>query len=570
MQSREAHQALPGPDRPRAAWVTTAVATFATWALGACVFFWAQVTTGFDRLMGNDGDTRLIVYLNEHWFHVLRGSTAWRDPAMFYPIRGILGYSDTFFLWQPFYATFRIFGAEPFLAFQLTIVALSLLGFATFVALVRTAFGCTRVVAMVGALVFTFASSLETHAGSPQLFGMYFVPGIVFIALIAWRQRNAHPARSAALGAGAGLLAGILLFSTYYVAWFSLLATGVALLVTFLLSPRAGWARGRRAVTTGWRVLLAGGVGFGVGLVPFLVTYLPVVHTVGARKYGTAMYFAPAVHDVVNLTTDNRVWGRLLESIWNLPSNAAYEVSYAVTPLLLASVTLGALLLGWSAWSGRAVLDARRRFTVALCLTPIILTILPIRTSAGSVWVLVWHLPGATAIRAADRLQVVSDLVAALALVALASDPWLRGALARCRPWVRVLAALLLVGVVVEQVSLPTTSSLHRTDEIATLAAVPPAPHGCTTFFVVDRPGRIPFYADLTEAMLISQRQGIPTLDGYSGETPPGWNLLLAPGQVRDLDSYAQVWANSHGILSGVCRLDLETDTWQGPYPNGW
>ena len=399
------------------------MATFVTWAVGACAFFWAQVTTGFDRVMGNEGDTRLIVYLNEHWLHVLRGSVAWRDPAIFYPVRGILGYSDTFFLWQPFYATFRILGAEPFLALQLTIVALSLLGFATFVALARTAFGCTRVVAMVGALVFTFASSLETHAGSPQLFGMYFVPGTLLMALAAWRQRNAHPARSAGLGAGAGLLAGLLLFSTYYVAWFSLLATGVALLVTFLLSPRAGWARGRRAVTTGWRVLLAGGVGFAVGLVPFLITYLPVVHSVGARKYGTAMYFAPAVHDVVNLTTSNRVWGRLLESIWNLPANAPYEVSYAVTPLLLATVTLGALLLGWSAWTGRAVLAARRRFTVALCLTPIILAILPIRISGGSAWVLVWHLPGATAIRAADRLQVVSDLVAALALVALASDP---------------------------------------------------------------------------------------------------------------------------------------------------
>jgi len=561
---------MPVPDRPRSGWITTAVATFVTWAVGACAFFWAQVTTGFDRVMGNEGDTRLIVYLNEHWLHVLRGSVAWRDPAIFYPVRGILGYSDTFFLWQPFYATFRILGAEPFLALQLTIVALSLLGFATFVALARTAFGCTRVVAMVGALVFTFASSLETHAGSPQLFGMYFVPGTLLMALAAWRQRNAHPARSAGLGAGAGLLAGLLLFSTYYVAWFSLLATGVALLVTFLLSPRAGWARGRRAVTTGWRVLLAGGVGFAVGLVPFLITYLPVVHSVGARKYGTAMYFAPAVHDVVNLTTSNRVWGRLLESIWNLPANAPYEVSYAVTPLLLATVTLGALLLGWSAWTGRAVLAARRRFTVALCLTPIILAILPIRISGGSAWVLVWHLPGATAIRAADRLQVVSDLVAALALVALASDPWLRGALTRCRPWVRVLAALLLVGVVVEQVSLPTTSPLRRSDQITTLAAVPPAPDGCTSFFVVDRPGRIPFYADLTEAMLISQRQRIPTLDGYSGESPVGWDLLLAPAPIPVLDDYAQVWANSHGILSGVCRLDLETDTWQGPYPNGW
>ncbi len=36
-----------------------------------------------------------------------------------------------------------------------------------------------------------------------------------------------------------------------------------------------------RAMNTGWRIILAGVVGFVVGLIPFLLTYVPVVHDWG-------------------------------------------------------------------------------------------------------------------------------------------------------------------------------------------------------------------------------------------------------------------------------------------------
>lgn len=552
----------------RAGGTRTVVATVVTWAAGATAFFWAQVSTSFDSMMGNRGDARLIVYLNEHWYQVLHGSVAWRDPAIFYPTRDVLGYTDTFFLWQPVYAVLRLMGADLFLAFQLTIVALSFLGFTTFVALSRTAFGASRFVALVGALVFTFAPNLETHAGSPQLFGIYFVPGIALLVVGAWRRRERGMARSVALAAVAGVLAGLLLFSTYYVAWFSLVTMAIVALLAALWNPRAALASCRSAASSGWRTMLAAGGGLAVGLVPFVTTYLPVVHTLGVRHYGDAMHFAPALQDLVNVTKDNRIWGRLLAPAWNVPAQASYEVSYALTPLLLGTVLGGGILVAASALSGRARLDGRRRLTLALCATPLVLALLPVRTSAGSAWVLIWHLPGATAIRAIDRIQIASDLVAALALVALASDPWLRSALDRRRPWLRAAASVLLVAVVAEQVSQPTSSQLHRTTELAALGAVQPAPAGCTTFYVIDRPGRVPFYADLTEAMLVSQRLRLPTLDGYSGDTPPGWGLLFParPGA----DSFAHAWALGHGITTGVCRLDLATDTWQGPYPTGW
>ena len=263
------------------------------WTVGAVVFFYAQWTSGFDRVMGNAGDSRLIVYLNEHWYHVLRGGQAWLDPAFYYPTRGVLGYSDTFFLWQVFYAPLRLLGAEPFLSFQLTIVAMSLLGFVTFVAFVRAAFGTPVPLGVAGAMVFVFASNLAAHAGSPQVFGIYVAPSIALLGLRAWRLRTVRPRSSVGLAFAAGLLAALLLFSTYYVGWFTLLGAGLVAVLALVVAPRRAVGDVAGAFRTGWRSLGAGCIGFGLGLVPFLETFLPVIHQLGVRRYGDALYFAP-------------------------------------------------------------------------------------------------------------------------------------------------------------------------------------------------------------------------------------------------------------------------------------
>ncbi len=214
-----------------------AVAALGTWLIGALFFFSAQWSSGFNRVFGNTGDTRLQVYLSEHWFLVLRGAQPWRDPSFFYPVKGVLGYTDTMFLYQIFFAPFRLLRAEPFLAFQLTIVAMSLMGFVCFVILVRKLFQAPLILALVGALVFTFANSLWVHSGSSQLFGMYFAPPIALVALAAWRTRQRRPLLSITLGIAFGLLSSLFLFSTYYVAWFSMFAGVAIFILSFLFAP---------------------------------------------------------------------------------------------------------------------------------------------------------------------------------------------------------------------------------------------------------------------------------------------------------------------------------------------
>ena len=68
------------------------------------------------------------------------------------------------------------------------------------------------------------------------------------------------------------------------------------------------------------------------------------------------------------------------------------------------------------------------------------------------------------------------------------------------------------------------------------------------------------YYEYQIDAMLVSQRLSLPTINGYSGYFPPGWGLL-EPW----LPTYAAAvseWSEEHGLTSGVCSLDLTTMQW--------
>ena len=541
------------------------VATLGTWLIGALFFFSAQWTSGFDRLFGNVGDTRLQVYLSEQWFLVLRGAQPWRDPPFFYPVKGVLGYTDTMFLYQIFFAPLRLLRAEPFLAFQLTIVAMSLMGFICFVLLVRKLFRPPLILALVGALVFTFANSLWVHPGSSQLFGIYFAPPIALVALGAWRSRQSRPLLSVALGVVFGLLSSLFLFSTYYVAWFSILAGVTIFIFCFVFAPRMMTSEVMHAMLTGWRVILAGVVGFVVGIVPFLLTYVPVVRDLGSRKYGDALFYAPKWNDVINVGVGNLLWGHLIHNSWSAPSPASYEVSYAITPILMLTVVVGALAILWALLMRATPFTTSLRVALALCCTTILFTLLPINTQIGSLWVAVWHLPGADAIRAIDRVQVTNSLLTALALVALGTEALRHWRRLQTSTTLRVVGVIFLGVILAEQLNTTSASQMRRSAQVALLSAVPPVPAGCTSFFVDDSVRSLRFYVYQTSAMMISQRVDLPTVNGYSGDNPPGWNLEQ-PGLPGYL-AYVKQWTAAHGLTTGVCEYDLGTDKWHTQPP---
>jgi len=537
-----------------AAWMVGA------WLAGAAVFYREQWTDGFKKLQGNDGDTRLEAYLCEHWFRVLHGQDAWQNLTFFYPVKDLLGWSDGFVLYQIFYAPLRLLGCDPFVALQVTVILLSLVGFVSFVVLVRAAFGAGRIVAGIGGMIFVFANALYLHAGA-QLDAIYIVPLILLLGLKSWRTASTQPTRSAVFGTAFGLLWALLFFTSYYPAYLSTLAASIAVVVLFLTGPRWFAARAIAALRTAWQSAALAVIGFGIGIIPFLITYLPARHNGAGTSYAVALAYAGKVHDLIDVGDGNIFWSGLIHRLEPSANLTAFEATYAVTPLVMLIALVGGGFAAWRLITHAAARPAAARAATVLVLAMIVFAVLPLDTRFGSLWAIVYHLPGANAMRAIFRLEAVTGLLATLVIVAASTEiaAWL-ATLPRATYFRIAGVALLLLGLV-EQFNTTPVSYISDPAQTALLRRVTPAPPACRSFYVTDRADEsLAFFEYQIDAMLISQKLSLPTINGYTGYNPTGWGLEHIGAS--DYQGNVTAWAVGKGVSSGLCELDLGTMTW--------
>jgi hypothetical protein len=565
----------PHPNRaadPRARIPSDVGAIILVWFVGASFFFRAQWSSGFRRLMGDSHDTVHITFLQEHWFQVFHGHVSWRSPAFFYPLKGVLGWSEAFALFQIFYTPLRLLGCDMFLAADLTVILFSLVGFASFVCLARVAFGAQRWIALIGGLAFTFANNFWLHLYWFQLLVVWMVPGVLLLGVLAFRALPEHPVRARALGVAFGLLAALTFFTSFYVAWFSAIAASVAFVMVLLGGRRRVVTSILTQLRTSWRLVLTMAVAFAVGLVPFLLAYIPAQKQVHHLSYATVMGYAARPHDLLNVGTDNVFWSSVVHRM--IPSlNPNFSaLTYSVTPLVMVLAVVGSAL---AVWVSRKEVDRARAVAAwsaaALAATAVVVSILPVKTRFGSLWAVVWHIPGATAIRRTNRIGVVAGLLASLALVCAASELYRRGGRRPYRSIRRATIVVLLLLAVAEQVNTTPMAGLDRPAELAFLHSAEAPPRACRSFYVLDKAhaslppdgaaGHAVAVTEQLDAMLISQKYLIPTINGYTSYPPDGWGLMnpYSPGYLRAVRS----WAKGHNVQEGLCELDLGTMHWQ-------
>jgi hypothetical protein len=542
------------------------------WLVGAAFFFRAEWSSGFRLGAGDSHDTVQLTALMEHWYHVLLGEASWRNPAIFYPLKGVLGWSDGLVLFQVFYAPLRALGLDMFLAAEVSVILFSLVGFASFVCLTRVAFGARRWVALAGGLAFTFANNLWLHLYWIQLLTVWMVPGILLIGLLAFRCWSGHPLRSLLLGIACGLLAAQAFFTDFYVAWFSTLAGGIAFVI-LLIAGRLRWVpRLLGGLRETWQLVLTIGVAFVVGLVPFLMTYLPTESSLPKLGYAGVMRYAPRPRDVINVGPGNVLWTSVVHHVVPVSDRDFSALNYAVTPLLMVLAVVGSALAMWMTRRERARGGPfTAQAAAVLAATAVVMSILPLRTDIGSLWSVVWHIPGAGVIRRTNRVGVVTGLVASLSVVCAVSVVYgVRGR----QPWQslrRAAVVALLLLAVAEQVNTTDMSRLNRPKELAFLRSTPPPPRQCRSFYVLDTQnsalspgtaaGDSEAVTDQIDAILISEKYLIPTVNGYTSYSPPGWGLLdpFWPGYLDAVRS----WAEDHHLERGLCQLDLSAMQWR-------
>ena len=218
-------------------------------------------------------------------------------------------------------------------------------------------------------------------------------------------------------------------------------------------------------------------VAFAAGLVPFLVTYLPILQQQGGRKYATAVRYAAHPADIVNVGASNLLWGHAVRALFGVSyAKRSPELAFGLTPVLGSLLALAVVFFGYRVIANRA----RRTMDVIAFTTAAvgaIMILLPVQAPYGLPWRLVWlWVPGAQAIRAIDRIGVMAVFfgclsVAFLLRTALTPSPSSR---TPRKAWMRVAVVVLAV-LALEQLNVAHGNNMDRRQELAQLRAVPAA-----------------------------------------------------------------------------------------------
>jgi hypothetical protein len=517
-----------------------------------------QLLNGFTILPGDRYDVVISTTILEHWYHVFTGEATWSEVNYFYPYTRTIAQTDAYFLIGVAYFPFRLAGLDPFLAAEFANFAVRAVGFAGAYLLLRRAFSVSFYWALLAAGLFTLSNSLAAHSSRVQLVSVAFAP---VVCLLLWNAIKAFldgdMARFRRNGLAAGVLYGAWCLTCFYIAWFFTYFFTLSIVVLFIAAGAGVRAQlGRRLLAHFGSVMLVL-AGTALAMAPFVYAFLPKSREVGVREYASVYGNTIPWQDVLQVGTDNLMFGRLYNSLLSVISPAYTPVGeYATTgfaPILFVLFLAGCV---------RLLRQWRKRTMVVLpsvALATLVSWALAMRIKGHSGWYLVYHyFPGAQA------LNVVAAYQFFLALPVVLIATWYLSTQRMGRPIALLLGALL----VTEELTKPYLN-LDRPAEIArvTLAAAPPV--GCKVFYVSgwegqDTLGGFPepinnAYAHNVSAMMIAQSIGIPTLNGVASFSPKDWNFAL-PNR-EDYDDRVFAYARKHGVRS-LCKLDLNSKVW--------
>lgn len=524
----------------------------------------------FDLVLSDPVDGRFSISILEHWSRVFRGQSSFASPNFFFPEQGILGLSEAFFLLAIPFTALKAVGLDRYLAFQFTMMLFIAIGFVSMLHLLRRAFRLGPGTALAGALLLAMSNMYYIHIVHPQLVLVALVPVLVLFCFKYSEIRKLQPTLARAYLSASAVLLALLFFTSFYVGWFTvvfcstigsvfLIATCVAerSFSPFLDTLRGAWSQK-------WNFSLAG-VLFLLALIPFLMVYLPALHKIGVRTINESLYYMSPPLGVLDVGRANVLWGRVSAIVERLTVPNGLHEHPAGWPFITFSVFAVSGVYGAIGLLRCRNDDRTRRarfcWIAATSLSCVMLFFVGIRFgNQAPIWTLLWRVvPGAKAIRVPPRINLVIN-VGVVTVAMLGLDSLIR-AMSRNRLRGYFAPLLLIAGMLTEQINLMPTHLISRTAESHKFSKIVPPPKTCSEFYLLNEGNqRLERLIAQTDAMLVADEFGIPTINGYSGWFPKRWDFLSVPNST--IAREARNWALEHR-LSGLCALDISSGQWQ-------
>jgi hypothetical protein len=557
------------------------------------IFFRQIVFSHFDLLLGDVGDARFNGVILEHWWQVLQGTAQWLSPTFFFPVQGVLGYSDAGFLNALPYIVLRFLGIEPFTSYQIVLFALVAVGWIGTILFLRCCLKLSIFPTIVGTVLFVFPNAMAISSGHTQLLTIYYIPYLV-IGIYVFLQNFA---KVTFIGTAAGIFVAIIVpaifYTSYYVGFFSLffilLLSGICFAWGALHSDGKAVRQCIVCKRGNWQKILPYCVLSATCFIPFFLTYIPILRQFGSRTYQEIATMLPSFIDYVNVGPNNWLWGKTLYSTFTGIGSRpmAHELVKGVPVcLLLAFLSFLVYFIRKTRHyqltvsqsgtceivvGGNEANDAGKLAILAAWLSVAVLLawLLMLKIQDISLWWLVSKLiPGAGDIRAVYRFQhILAFPIAVVVAIGLhQSINYATGhiqSFVKRRAWVLVAVAVFSLLLVIEQFNTGSLAHYSKEQQRNMLANISHPPQQAKVFALLLAEGlkKLPYEAQI-DAMIIAQKYGLLTINGYSGQLPPGWGGIYdfnSPDYIAHLGR----WIQHYNLETDqLYFLDAKTGSW--------
>jgi hypothetical protein len=511
--------------------------------LGLVQAFYPTFFSFFKHVQSDLGDTRFNHYILEHTYRWLLREplhhSLW-DPPFFYPAQNTLAYSDMLLGVAPFYWIFRLFLGDPVLSFQLWMISQFVITYILAAFLFRRLLFCSWSSAWIGGYLFAFANPRLAHIGHQQLIGqfLFLIIGISLIEIC--RARKPFSLWMWMLISAAAFV--LQFVSSFYFSWFSILTLGTIGILIFFRKDTRGVLR--ELLSVGFIPFLVTSSIAAVMLVPVVGHYLQAASEVGLRDFNEVAAGIPHISHLLRSGPENLLWG-WLEPLWSTSVLSFAQEKQLGVGLVTFFISICGLWL---------IPSPKLRQIVCLLF---ILLVVYVFVFPGNVFVWKYfylYVPGAAAIRAPGRivffLLVLQGVGLTLVCESLFSSQ-------KTRLWGLVLLAVVVAEQTRSQISFRRQSA-EKTVETLTKPLIRRS--NCKAFMLIHEGGKYPAYKYQLDAMWAALSSRIPTLNGYSGNEPPGWGLALnifgSQSELRNLMALIRRWAEQPPLIGqNLCIL---------------
>ena len=535
-------------NRLKAAMMRLPLLAIGFFAIGFIGTVLPSVTGG--HIPGDIRDGRFNLYLLEHFFRSLCGEeTSFINAPFYFPFPATIGFSDSHWGTAPIYAFFRFFGIAPMDAFCCWFSVGVLLTFAcAYVILRRLDLG--ELGSGIGAFLFTFCLPASMQCMHAQLTYRYAVPlGLYFL-------HRYLTTRLPVWGSLTVLCLALQILATFYIGIFLgyLLAAWVlswVLLKTLHEGAPIGSAlKGLLPSVTGKKsdqfkacgLLLIALVLIASALLPNL-TAARLYHF--ARSWGEIESMLPRPASYF-LTDVSRIWYSSAPVFASIPMRWEQNMFLGVVAVI---AVIFAFAGGAAPRQAPVLFLARTSFLLLLVMTLFVF--------GKSAYCVVACVPGFNAVRAVSRIILVMVFPAAIMTGLFIERIYQRPSHAVF--W-RIMAVALAGFCLFETVDIkPYRDSKKnwqkRVDDLEShVVAAVGRPVVRNEVIVCLQPAKermdCPDWVLELDAMLLAQKLGLRTLNGYSGNEPPGWRRICNRDDIAGVIASANSFRKKNGLSS--------------------